>query len=165
MKSYYQNLSNDLYLLTPETTVNENTCWFVRGFFEDPNFSILNNHSVALRGNYYDENGRITDYTAMSAEEVLSSLFNLIYNGIGRVIPNPDCPHYSTRPVAEELISRWSKGSVIWCEKASDGSMSLEEYITKVSNPKVMVSAKRDIIVISDDPDRPGDIVVRFWMA
>lgn len=165
MKHFYMTLDNKPYLLTPETTINERTCWFVRDFFSDPNFSILNGYSVALRGNYYDENCNIIDYTTMSSKEVMNSLFNIIYDGKGNVIPNPDYPLYSTRPIAEELISRWSKKAVIWCEKASYDSKPLEEYITCVPNPKIMVSPKRDIIVISDDPDRPGDIVVRFWMA
>jgi hypothetical protein len=171
-KLYQAHYDQSTYELTSETRISEDLCWFVRNLDYpecSPLRELLGNYSLAIRGNTYtrDENDKIVlvEDTAMSTEDVMAMLFGLQYNGDNMSFEKDKlaAPFYSNRNLLIEIASRWHKGTIIWCEKAGHTAVSLVDYIKSATNPTVFVGTRQEIIVVSDETDRPGDIVVRMY--
>lgn len=177
-KKIYQALyDHSFYELNSETRINEDLCWFVRSIYSpecSPLKELLGNYSLAIRGNTYaieqDEETKedktvIAEETAMSAEDVMAMLFGLQYKAATFSFEKDTlaAPFYSNRNLLIEIASRWHKGTIIWCEKAGHTAISFTDYIKSAKNPAVFVGARQEIIVVSDETDRPGDIIVRMY--
>lgn len=170
-KKIYQAIyDHNFYELSTDTPISESLCQFVRNLPSTecaPLSEILGNYSLAIRGNTYtrDETDKIVLYeeTKMSGEDVMSMLFGLEYVSPFFEKDKLASPLYSNRNLVLEITSRWHKGTVIWCEKAGHEAVPFVDYIKSAKNPAVFVGARQEIIVVSDEIDRPGDIIVKMY--
>lgn len=110
----------------------ENNCGFIRDLPHETFQKIFGNHSLALH----------------TQKPMLKDDVNALFN---------------TDKVPYEIVRRWTKGHVVWFEARYDISDSVVNHIAEAVNanlaPELYV-VDNVYIVVSDYPERPGDIRV-----
>lgn len=158
---------DEFYELTPETQVDPSLCVFVTRDIEEyrPLLSIFGDNSVAIRGDRYECNSEgnweVVERLAMSPD---SACF-ILFGNKTEIIDDPSViPFYHNTELQRELVSRWSRNAVIWCEECHRDPKRIADYIKSAHNPAVFVGPHGELIVVSDETARPGDIIVRVFV-